>query len=96
MASSAPRGKEPKTDRLELRVGSRQSMAIRQAAEAAGKTVTSFVIDAAYLDAQRVLADRRLFSLDAQRWQRFVEALDRPTKAKPRIQKLMQEKGVLD
>lgn len=82
--------REAKVERLELRTSPRQAEVIRQAATATDKTVTAFVLDAATLEAQRALADRRLFRLDAAHWQRFVNALDRPTKVKPRLRELMR------
>lgn len=96
MSASPREGKDGKSDRLELRASPRQTAVIRQAAEATEKTVSSFVLDAAYMDAQRILADRRLFSLDADRWQRFAEILDRPAVDKPRLRELMKKPGVLD
>src|SRR5438105_3009090 len=88
--------REPKVERVELRASSRQTAVIRHAAEATGKTISAFMLDAAYLEAQRALADRRLFSLDAKQWERFVEALDRPTTKKPRLRRLMHEPSVLE
>lgn len=87
---------EAKVDRMELRASPGQTTVIKQAAEATGKTLTSFVLDAAYLEAQRTLADRRLFRLDTDAWERFVGALDRPAKARPRLRKLMEKPSVLD
>lgn len=88
--------KDAKVERLELRASLDQTQLIRQAADAAEKTVTAFVLDAATLEAQRGLADRRLFRLDPERWERFVKALDRPAKEKPRLRKLMRQPSVLD
>jgi uncharacterized protein (DUF1778 family) len=92
-----PRSPKPdaKVERVELRATSRHTSVIRQAADATGKTVSAFVLDAAYLEAQRALADRRLFMLDPEHWDRFVKALDRPTRRKPRLAKLMQQPGPL-
>lgn len=92
----APRGRDRKEDRLEIRASSRESALIRRAAEAAAKTVSAFVLEAAFVEAQRTLADRRLFLLDAGRWERFVKALDRPAREKPRLRKLMGRRTVLD
>lgn len=87
---------DAKVDRLEVRATPRQSNLIKQAAEATGKTLTSFVLDAAYLEAQRALADRRLFRLETSAWERFVKALDRPAKELPRLRKLMDKRSILD
>lgn len=85
-----------KIERLELRASLHQTQIIKDAANATSKTVTAFVLDAATLEAQRTLADRRIFRLDPERWNRFVRALERPAKAKPRLRKLMRQPSVLD
>jgi len=87
---------DARVERLELRASPSQTSAIRQAAAATAKTVTAFVLDAATMEAQRAIADRRFFRLDPDRWERFVNALDRPVKAKPRLTKLMRRPSVLD
>ena len=94
--TSPARSSEPKAARLAIRASARQDRIIRQAAEATGKTVTSFVLDAAYTEAQRSLADRSLFRLDEPQWKRFTDALERPTVKKPRLRKLLRTPGVLD
>jgi uncharacterized protein (DUF1778 family) len=96
MPTEAAPNKEIKAQRIELRASPRQTAIIKQAAEASGKTVSAFMLDAAYLEAQRALADRRLFRLDENRWLRFVRALDRPARAKPRLRKLMEKRTVLE
>jgi len=93
---AARKRRDAKVGRLELRATPSQTAVIRQAAAATAKTVTAFVLDAATIEAQRALADRRLFRLDPDRWERFVKALDRPVKAKPRLTKLMRRPGALD
>lgn len=69
---------EKKDDRLELRASERQASVIREAAAEYGKSTSAFVLDAAYNEAQRLLADRRVFVLDDEQWSRFTELLDRP------------------
>jgi uncharacterized protein (DUF1778 family) len=93
---AAKKRRDAKIERLELRASPSQTSVIRQAAAATAKTVTAFVLDAATIEAQRAIADRRLFRLDPDRWERFVSALDRPVKEKPRLRKLMREPSVLD
>lgn len=91
--------KELKDKRLYLRVSPRQRELISEAAEAIDKDVSSFVLDAVMMDAQRVLADRRVFSLDDDRWAAFQRAIDRPVEPlarKPRLKKLLEQPSVLD
>jgi uncharacterized protein (DUF1778 family) len=91
--------RDPKDSRLALRISSRQRSVISEAAEAAEKDVTSFVLDAALTDAQRVLAERRLFNLSPEGWARFNDLLDRPTtplSSKPKLEKLLLKPSVLE
>lgn len=94
-APAAKKRRDAKVERLELRATPSQVLTIRQAAAATAKTVTAFVLDAATIEAQRAIADRRLFRLDPDRWERFVNALDRPVKEKARLRKLMRRSSVL-
>ena len=91
--------KDLKRDRLYLRVSSRQREVIREAAEVAEKDLSAFVLDAALVRAQRVLADRQLFRLDKTSWNQFTQALDRPViepSDKPRLLQLLREPSVLE
>jgi uncharacterized protein (DUF1778 family) len=93
---AAKKRRDPKVERLELRATPSQTAAIRQAAAVTAKTVTAFVLDAATIEAQRALADRRLFRLNSERWERFVRAMDRPVKEKFRLKKLISRQSVLE
>ena len=44
--------------------------------------------------ARDVLADRRLFMLDAPTWSEFLSVLDRPVSPKPRLVELFADLGV--
>jgi uncharacterized protein (DUF1778 family) len=76
---------EPDTDRL-----------VRQAAEASQRTLTDFVVDAAVLEAERLLADRTRFVLSAEEWDRFVELLDRRPRDNPGLRKLFTKPSVFE
>ena len=91
--------KEFKDQRLSMRISRRQREVIAQAAEAAETDVSAFVLDAALVSAQRVLADQRFFSVSGEAWDRFVEILDRPVtplSAKPRLEGLLTKPSVLE
>jgi uncharacterized protein (DUF1778 family) len=74
---------DPDTDRL-----------VRQAAQTAEQTLTDFVVDAAVVEAERLLADRREFALDAEQWERFVSLLDRAPQDNPGLAKLFSKPSV--
>ena len=81
-------------ERWDFRVSPETDLLVRQAADTADRTLTDFVIDAALLQAERVLADRTQFILDDQQWVRFVELLDRPPEQKPGLEKLFSKPSI--
>lgn len=80
-----------KDTRINLRGTSAELEFIRRAAEASQKSLTEFVLESAAIAAERVLADRREFSLDSAAWKAFEEALARPAVIKPRLSALISE-----
>jgi uncharacterized protein (DUF1778 family) len=94
--SRKTRTRSPRNERLALRVDGAQAKLIRSAAEAAGKSVTDFVLETASAAAEQALADRRQFVVPAKAWKRFLELLDKPTGRKPRLRRLFSEPTVLD
>jgi uncharacterized protein (DUF1778 family) len=81
-------------ERWDFRVAPEADRLVRQAAEAAERTLTDFVVDAAVLEAERLLADRTQFVLDSAQWERFVELLDRSPRENPGLQKLFSRPSV--
>lgn len=88
-----------KDQRLNLRVSAGQRQMIQNAADSAHKSLTAFVLEATLAEADRVLADRRVFSLPQDRWDAFLRALDEPTASvagKRRLKKLLRTPSVLE
>jgi len=83
-----------KEERFEIRATPEQRALIRQAAERTGRSYTDFILESATEKAIDVLADRRLFILDDQRWQQFVAALEAPAKPVPALVALFKDKGL--
>jgi uncharacterized protein (DUF1778 family) len=81
-----------KDSRLAMRLSAEQDALIRQAAEAEGKNLTDFSVEAIVGHAREVLADRRLFLLDDAAWNEFQALLDRPTRPNPQLRKLLEAK----
>ena len=81
-------------ERWDFRVASEADQLVRQAAETVDRTLTDFVVDAAVVEAERVLADRTRFVLGAEQWERFVELLDRSPQDKPGLEKLFSKPSV--
>lgn len=91
---SAPRTN--RTEKLDLRLTKSAKQTLQAAARAASKSVSEFVIETALSEAEERLADRRLFTLDAEGWRAFLAALDAPPRRQPRLQSLLREPSVFD
>lgn len=83
------RSKGVKRRRWNFRVDPESDRLVRQAAATSQRTLTDFVVGAAVLDAERLLADGTEFALQPQQWERFVELLDRSPRDKPRARKAL-------
>lgn len=94
--TGSKRLKDGQSARLSLRASTRQTKLIRAAANAQGKNVTDFVLETATKAAEAVLAARADFVLPRDRWEAFVRALDRPARRKPRLERLLSERTVLE
>jgi len=91
--------RELKKERLYVRLSPHQREVINEAAEATQKDVSAFVLEAVLARADRILADRRIFDLNDERWNAFLVALDRdvtPVHDKPRLQKLLEQASLLE
>lgn len=80
--------------RWNLRVAEHEDELVRRAAAASELNYTGFVRHAAFVEAQRVLADRRRFELDNEDWQRFNQLLDRPPRVPRGLKKLFAKPSV--
>lgn len=78
-----------RNERLSLRVSAREDQLLRRAAAATDQTMTSFVMASALMQAERVLADRRWFLLNEDRWERFEKLLDAPLRELPKLRALL-------
>jgi uncharacterized protein (DUF1778 family) len=85
-----------KNERIDVRASSSVKRLLQDAARASHKNVSEFLLDAGISAATTALADRRHFEIDEAQWTAFQEALERPVKSKPRLNKLLSEKGLLD
>ncbi|HXT05770.1 MAG TPA: DUF1778 domain-containing protein [Roseiarcus sp.] len=77
---------------INLRIEADTRRLIDEAALAAGKTRTEFMVESARRQAIDVLLDRRLFSLDAKHYEAFVSALDSPPAPGPKLRALLGRK----
>ena len=74
---------------INLRATPAQKSLIERAADAAGETRTTFMLDASLERAEAVLADRVRFELPAAQMTRFLAALDAPAPNPAALRKLL-------
>ncbi len=84
-----------KTVRIDVRASTLVKQLLQEAARACHKNVSEFLLDAGISAANQALADRRHFNLNAEQWDKFQSALDRPVQEKPRLQGLLSKPGLL-
>jgi uncharacterized protein (DUF1778 family) len=75
---------------INLRIESGTRRLIDDAAAVLGKTRTEFMIESARRQAVDVLLDQRLFTLDPERYDAFVHALDNPPAPGPKLRALLR------
>jgi uncharacterized protein (DUF1778 family) len=85
-----------KDDRLELRLDPQDRRLLDEAAAASSMSVSAFVLSHATEAASQVLADRTTFVLPPDRWDAFVELLDRPEQPVEGLARLLAGPAVQD
>jgi uncharacterized protein (DUF1778 family) len=83
-------------EKLDLWLTPDAKRAISEAARATRRSASEFVLESALARAEETLPDRRIFGLNAQDWKKFLEALDAPDRAPPRVQKLFVSPSVFE
>ena len=81
-----------RSERVAVRMTPAAQRMLQQAATVRNKTLTEFMLDTGLNAAFDTLADRRVFQLDARRWNAFMAALAKPPKNNPRLRKLIARK----
>ncbi len=94
--TQAPSPRRTKSDRLEIRLEAEHRELLDEAAAASAMSVSSFVLAHATDAARAVLADRTSFVLPEERWDAFVELLDRDAKPMPGLAALLARPSVLE
>ena len=90
------RSSTDRTERVSMRASRSQKAVIERAAAAVDKNMTDFVLEAAAAQAEKVLADRRWFSLDEDAFNRFVELLDAPVQDLPKLRETLAAPTVFE
>lgn len=90
MANSA------RSEKLDLRLTPQAKQRIAAAAKAQHRSVSDFVLQSALERAEETLADRRVFLLSEEEWEKFQAALDAPPRDLPELRKLLNTPGPFD
>lgn len=80
--------------RLGLRATPEQETVLRRAAEVAHKSLTDFILDAAYQAAEQTLLDQRVFMVSGSQYQALLEMLYRPESDNPGLTDLFSRRPV--
>lgn len=78
---------------INIRAQRRQRDLIDQAAELLGKTRSDFMLETACREAEDVLLDQRIFTLDEETFRNFQALLDAPPSENDKLRKLMATKA---
>ena len=84
-----------KSERIDVRATLPVKQLLQEAARAAHKNVSEFLLEAGILAANQMLADRLRFELSPEQWDAFQAALDKPVTVKPKLNQLLSEPGLL-
>jgi uncharacterized protein (DUF1778 family) len=87
---------ETRSEKMDLRLTPSAKRVLQSAALAAQRSVSEFVLESALARAAETLPDRQRFGLDAKKWAEFLQALDAPPPAAPRLAKLLKEPSVFE
>lgn len=85
-----------RTEKLDLRLSKAAKQTLQAAATAAHKSVSEFVLETALSEAEERLADRTIFTLNKEKWEAFLAALDAPPRRHPRLEKLFHDPSFFD
>jgi uncharacterized protein (DUF1778 family) len=96
MATTVKKRSTARSQRINFRASPEEERLIRLGAHKRGEKVTQFIVQSACSAAEMALADQQHFELPPAQFARFREALDRPAKVIPALQKLFSEKSIIE
>lgn len=77
-----------KSQRINLRASERQEEILRRAATATDTSMSEFILGSAVDQAEKVLADRRWFTVSQEQWDEFNRLLDAPLEDTSKLRRL--------
>jgi uncharacterized protein (DUF1778 family) len=87
-----PRGREHRTERVDLRMTSRQKQVIQAAASYEGTNLTSFILRQALREAEEITRRAERLELSARDTRRVLELLENPPAPTPTLRKAVADK----
>jgi uncharacterized protein (DUF1778 family) len=81
-----------KDDLIQIRASAATKAILNRAAALRGQKLSEFMIESARVRAEETLLDQRLFTLDNDAYQKFLEMLDAPPKPDKSLQTRMRRK----
>jgi uncharacterized protein (DUF1778 family) len=85
-----------RASRWNLRVAPDDDIVVRKAADEADRELSDFIRTAAVLEAERILADRTVFTVEDAQWDHFQEILDRPPRVPAGLEELFSRPTVFE
>jgi len=85
--------RSPRDQNINIRISRQQRAVIDQAAQALGKSRSDFMVESAYREAEQVLLDRTVFTLDEQAFAEFEALLDAPPAPTEALRQLLLSKA---
>lgn len=92
----ATKNRDSRDLRWNFRVAEAEDELVRAASDSADVSFTSFVRAAAVHEAERVLADRRVFELPEPDWKAFSDLMDRPVRVPAGLRELYSKPSVFE
>lgn len=80
-----------KSGRLNIRVTEEQHSLLRRAADAAGQTLSDYVLSRVLAEAEAERVDQRVFALDAAGWREMEGRIARPGRRIPELRRLLRD-----
>jgi uncharacterized protein (DUF1778 family) len=87
---------ETRKEKLDLRLTPSAKRTLQVASQAAGRSVSEFVLESALARAEETLPDRRRFGLSAEQWAAFQALLDAPPPPARRLARLLRQPSVFE
>ena len=93
MSGTAAKATRARGENINIRVSRGQKLLIDRAARALDRNRSDFMLETACREAERVLLDRRYFSLTGEEFRRFTALLDRPPAANTNLARLLKTRA---